>query len=399
MKLVHHERLENALKNLKVKLSTLGASLQKYLLTGVIAIVPTAVTLYIIYYIFKFTDSFLGNTLSEALGFSLPGMGIFVTALICLLVGFLAQYYFGQKIISGLDNSLNNIPVVKSVYSSIKQVADVFINNSKDNFKRVVMLEFPKENSWAIGFVSSDFLLKVDADIPEKDAMITVFVPTTPNPTSGYLIIVPKTKVIDLDISIEDAMKIIVSGGLVQPVKAVETDETAKLEDSKIPEGTKLLEEEKERINFDHPDAIEWPLLIKHIEDLRAGKAIEMPTYSYVTCGRGKETIPVSPCDVLIVEGILVFTDRALCDILDLKVFVDTDADERLIRIIQRDVNERGRGLDKSIVHYQNFVKPMHELFIEPSKRLSDIIIPVGGENEKGIDILTSKIKQTLGII
>lgn len=251
MKLVHHERLENALKNLKVKLSTLGASLQKYLLTGVIAIVPTAVTLYIIYYIFKFTDSFLGNTLSEALGFSLPGMGIFVTALICLLVGFLAQYYFGQKIISGLDNSLNNIPVVKSVYSSIKQVADVFINNSKDNFKRVVMLEFPKENSWAIGFVSSDFLLKVDADIPEKDAMITVFVPTTPNPTSGYLIIVPKTKVIDLDISIEDAMKIIVSGGLVQPVKAVETDETAKLEDSKIPEGTKLLEEHKEPVELE----------------------------------------------------------------------------------------------------------------------------------------------------
>lgn len=170
-------------------------------------------------------------------------------------------------------------------------------------------------------------------------------------------------------------------------------------QDSYYKDNGHLPQEEKERINFDHPDAIEWSLLIKHIEDLKAGKAIEMPTYSYVTCGRGKETIPVAPCDVLIVEGILVFTDRDLCDILDLKVFVDTDADERLIRIIQRDVNERGRGLDKSIVHYQNFVKPMHELFIEPSKRLADIIIPVGGENEKGIDILTSKIKQTLGII
>ena len=124
-----------------------------------------------------------------------------------------------------------------------------------------------------------------------------------------------------------------------------------------------------------------------------------MPTYSYVTCRRGKETIPVKPCDVLIVEGILIFTDHELCRNLDLKVFVDTDADERLIRIIQRDVNERGRGLDKSIVHYQKYVKPMHELFIEPSKRLSDIIIPVGGDNEKGIDILASKIKQTLGII
>ncbi len=159
-----------------------------------------------------------------------------------------------------------------------------------------------------------------------------------------------------------------------------------------------LPQEEKEKINFDHPSAIEWPLLIAHINKLKAGEVVEMPTYSYVTCARGKETIPVKPCDVLIVEGILIFTDKDLCDVLDLKVFVDTDADERLIRIIQRDVVERGRGLDKSIIHYQKFVKPMHELFIEPSKRFADIIIPVGGQNEKGIDILTSKIKQTLGL-
>ncbi|MCQ2283271.1 MAG: uridine kinase [Bacteroidales bacterium] len=170
-------------------------------------------------------------------------------------------------------------------------------------------------------------------------------------------------------------------------------------QDSYYKDNGSLPQEEKERINFDHPNAIEWALLSNHIEALRKGYPIEMPTYSYVTCARGKDTITVKPCDVLIVEGILIFTDKELCSKLDLKVFVDTDADERLIRIIQRDVNERGRGLDKSIVHYQNFVKPMHELFIEPSKRLSDVIIPVGGENEKGIDILTSKIKQTLGII
>lgn len=160
-----------------------------------------------------------------------------------------------------------------------------------------------------------------------------------------------------------------------------------------------LPQEEKERINFDHPSAIEWSLLIDHIQQLHSGKSVDMPIYSYVTCGRSRETIPVKPCDVLLVEGILIFTDPELCRILDLKVFVDTDADERLIRIIQRDVIERGRGLDKSIIHYQNFVKPMHELFIEPSKRLADIIIPVGGQNEKGIDILTSKIRQTLGIV
>ena len=160
-----------------------------------------------------------------------------------------------------------------------------------------------------------------------------------------------------------------------------------------------LTQEEREAINFDHPDAIEWPLLTHHIEELKAGCSIEMPTYSYVTCRRGKETIPVTPSEVIIVEGILIFTDPELAKALDLKVFVDTSADERLIRIIQRDVNERGRGLDKSIRHYLTYVKPMHEIFIEPSKRLADIIIPVGGDNEKGIDILTSKIKQTLKLV
>ena len=167
--------------------------------------------------------------------------------------------------------------------------------------------------------------------------------------------------------------------------------------DSYYNDTTGLTDEERHSINFDHPRSIEWPLLVQHINDLKAGRSVEMPTYSYVTCRRGKETIPVSPAKVLIVEGILIFTDPELADVLDLKVFVDTNADERLIRIIQRDVNERGRGLDKSIVHYQKYVKPMHESFIEPTKRLADIIIPVGGQNEKGIDILTSKIRQTLG--
>lgn len=157
-----------------------------------------------------------------------------------------------------------------------------------------------------------------------------------------------------------------------------------------------LTQEERESINFDHPSAIEWPLLVQHINELREGKTIEMPTYSYVTCRRGKETIPVAPCKVLIVEGILIFTDPELAKALDIRVFVDTEADERLIRIIQRDVNERGRGLDKSIIHYLKYVKPMHECFIEPSKKLADVIIPIGGHNEKGIDILTSKIRMIL---
>lgn len=160
-----------------------------------------------------------------------------------------------------------------------------------------------------------------------------------------------------------------------------------------------LTQKEKENINFDHPSSIEWPLLIEHIKTLKAGESVDMPNYSYITCARGKQTVKVMPCDILIVEGILVFTEKELCNLFDLKVFVDTDADERFIRIARRDVLERGRELEKSIRHYQEFVKPMHQLFIEPSKRFADIIIPVGGNNEVGIDIIVSKIKHKLGML
>lgn len=182
-------------------------------------------------------------------------------------------------------------------------------------------------------------------------------------------------------------------------IKSLPKDRVAVLsQDSYYKDQGDISQEAREKINFDHPSAIEWPLMIQQIEELKAGKTVQMPTYSYVTCCRGAETIPVKPAEVLLVEGILIFTNEVLCDTLDLKVFVDTESDERLIRIIQRDVNERGRGLDKSIRHYRTYVKPMHESFIEPTKKLADIIIPVGGNNDKGIDILTSKIKQTLKI-
>jgi uridine kinase len=157
-----------------------------------------------------------------------------------------------------------------------------------------------------------------------------------------------------------------------------------------------ISQEAREQINFDHPDSIEFSLLVKHLKELKENKTIEMPIYNYITCMRQKETIPVAPGKVVIVEGILIFTDPALSDLLDLKVFVDTEADERFIRIVQRDVNERGRGLDKSIRHYETYVKPMHCTFIEPSKRIADIIIPEGGHNAKGIDILISKIRWML---
>jgi len=153
-----------------------------------------------------------------------------------------------------------------------------------------------------------------------------------------------------------------------------------------------LSKEEKLQINFDHPNSIEWDLLNADLDRLRSGNSIEMPIYSYVTCGRSKETIPVEPRKVVIVEGILIFTNPELLKRLDVKVYVAADADERLIRIINRDMMERGRSLKAALDHYSNYVRPMHNQFIEPTKRYADIIIPQGGENHVGIDILTSKI-------
>lgn len=157
-----------------------------------------------------------------------------------------------------------------------------------------------------------------------------------------------------------------------------------------------LSQEDKRKINFDHPSSIEFNLLIQHIEQLRQGNTIGMPIYSYVTCARAKETTPITPKKVVIVDGILILANPRLRKKLDIKVFVDADADERLMRIIWRDIEERGRSFKQVLDHYSTFVKPMHLLFIEPNKRYADIIIPQGGKNKIAIDILTSSIKEKL---
>ncbi len=154
--------------------------------------------------------------------------------------------------------------------------------------------------------------------------------------------------------------------------------------------------EERRKINFDHPNAIEFPLLIKHLRELKEGRAIEMPTYSFVESTRMAETIHVEPHDVIIVEGILVLTIPELRDLMDIKVFVDADADDRLARRILRDVAERGRVLSNVLNHYENTVKPMHLQFIEPSKRYADLIVPQGGSNEIAIDVLRHFIKRKI---
>ncbi len=154
--------------------------------------------------------------------------------------------------------------------------------------------------------------------------------------------------------------------------------------------------EDRQKINFDHPDSVEFGLLIDHLKKLKDGAQIEMPIYSYLTCLRAKETIPVNPARVVLVEGILILTDAGLRNMMDIKVFVDADADDRLGRVIQRDIIERGRSVLKVLERYHDTVKPSHLQFIEPSKRYADIIIPGGGENQVGIDVLVSIIEKHL---
>lgn len=167
-------------------------------------------------------------------------------------------------------------------------------------------------------------------------------------------------------------------------------------QDSYYKDNGHLSAEERAKINFDHPSSIEFDLLIDHLDRLRNGETIQMPIYSYLTCARAKESIRVMPRKVIIVEGILIFTCEKLLKRLNIKVFVDADPDDRLMRIIHRDTEERGRSLNGVLLHYENWVKPMHFQFIEPSKRYADIIIPQGGRNLVAIDVLSSKIRMKL---
>ncbi|MBO5053040.1 MAG: uridine kinase [Muribaculaceae bacterium] len=167
-------------------------------------------------------------------------------------------------------------------------------------------------------------------------------------------------------------------------------------QDSYYKDSSHVPVEERSKINFDEPDAIEWPLLVKHLEDLKSGKTIQMPTYSYLTCTRQLETVTVNPCEVVIVEGILVLCEPELRDMMDVKVFVDADADDRLIRVIARDCIQRGRTPQMVIDRYQDVLKPMHCQHIEPSKRYADLILPQGGSNTVAIKLLTDYIEGRL---
>ncbi len=157
-----------------------------------------------------------------------------------------------------------------------------------------------------------------------------------------------------------------------------------------------LPQEERMKWNFDHPNSVEFDLLIKDLRAIVSGKTIEVPQYNYVTHSRTKETLTISPQKVIIVEGIMVLYEPSLRELLDIKLFVDTDPDIRFIRRLKRDIYKRGRAIDNVIDQYMQTVRPMHETFVEPSKRFADVIIPEGGKNKVAIDLLRTKITSLL---
>ena len=168
-------------------------------------------------------------------------------------------------------------------------------------------------------------------------------------------------------------------------------------QDSYYKDSSDLTDEEKRVHNFDHPDSIDWELLNQQLKELKEGKTIEQPVYSYISCTRSKtEKVIVEPADVIIVEGILILANKELRDQLDIKIFVDADDDDRLMRVISRYIKERGKDVNWVMERYQRTVKPMYLQFIEPSKRYADVIIPQGGHNKVAIDIITATVEREL---
>ena len=171
-------------------------------------------------------------------------------------------------------------------------------------------------------------------------------------------------------------------------------------QDSYYKDSSHVPVEERRNINFDHPDAIDWKLMCQQIRELKQGRTIEQPVYSYITCSRSKtETVTVEPAEVIIIEGILIFTCKELRDQMNIKIFVDADDDDRLMRIMVRDIAERGRTVETAIEHYCDTVKPMHLQFIEPSKRFADIIVPLGGHNKVAIDVISATVEKAMSKI
>ncbi len=182
-----------------------------------------------------------------------------------------------------------------------------------------------------------------------------------------------------------------------QIINELPTDEVCIIsQDSYYHKTDNLSYEQRTKINFDHPRAIDFDLLTAHLQLLKNGEIIEQPIYSFVAHNRTKDTVKTHPRKVIIIEGILIFNSKDLRDLCDIKIFVHADADERLIRRARRDIKERGRDIDEVLNRYQNTLKPMHQQFIEPTKNYADIIIPGGGHNKVAINIVKTVISERL---
>ncbi len=168
------------------------------------------------------------------------------------------------------------------------------------------------------------------------------------------------------------------------------------MQDSYYKDQSHITFEERLKTNYDHPHSIDMDHLIRDLKSLMSGKSVDMPVYDFAEHTRKSETIHIVPTDIIIVEGILVLDDKNLRDLLDIKIYVDTDADIRILRRMQRDINERGRSMESVINQYLNVVRPMHEQFTEPTNRYADIIIPEGGRNRVAIDVIIRSIKEYL---
>jgi uridine kinase len=182
-----------------------------------------------------------------------------------------------------------------------------------------------------------------------------------------------------------------------QIIKQLPTDEVCVIsQDSYYNASDNLPYEERAKINFDHPRAIDFDLIIRHLKALKAGNNINQPVYSFVTHNRTKDTVKTHPRKVIIVEGILIFNNKELRDLFDIKIFVHAETDERLIRRLKRDITERGRDIDEVLSRYQTTLKPMHQQFIEPTKNFADLIIPNDRFNNVAIDIVRTVINERL---
>lgn len=167
-------------------------------------------------------------------------------------------------------------------------------------------------------------------------------------------------------------------------------------QDAYYRDNSNIAPEERKKLNYDHPDAIEWELLVHHVQELKHGRSIRQPVYSMLTCTRQHETIAVQPNNVLIIEGILILCDPALRNEFSIKIFIDADPDHRLMRVVKRDMEERGRTVEDVMKRYVHTVRPMHDQFIEPSKKFADLIVPVGGDNHVAIELLSEYITRKL---